>query len=177
MEIVERVRVLLERVPRAPEQPAPGGADPAEISELSNELGIALPAELVAWLEVCRGEAIGPGGVFGVRPDRDDCDIAGRLAGQPEWRRRGWLPVAGDGCGNSYVLLTTGPLTGFVGLVDTVADPDGLAYVVASDLWRFLRFLFERELGETGWPFDQNLVLAEDPDLATAPPELLPWSS
>lgn len=133
---------------------APGGADPAEISELSDELGIALPAELVAWLEVCRGEAIGPGGVFGVRPDRDDCDIASRLAGQPGWGRRGWPPV-GDGCGNSYVLLTTGPLTGFVGFV---ADPGGLAYVVASDLWRFLRFLFERELGET-------------------PPELLPWSS
>jgi hypothetical protein len=45
----------------------------------------------------------------------------------------GWLAMAGEGCGNHYVLLTTEPPAGFVG---AVADPDHLDYLVASNLWR-----------------------------------------
>lgn len=175
-DLEERVRALLGRLERPPEHPAPGGASEREIAALAGTLGVAaLPGELAAWLRVCRGEAIGPGGVFGIRPDDADHDIAATLARRPAWRERGWLPVAGDGCGNSYVLLTAGPLTGFVGFVDTIADPDGLDCLVASGLWQFLRFLFEREQGRTGWPFDQEVVLTQDPDLASAPRGLQPW--
>jgi cell wall assembly regulator SMI1 len=172
-----QVCALLPQVPRAPEQPYPGGASEAELTDLARRLGTALPDDLAAWLRVCKGEAIGPGGVLGARPDHEAADMAARLALYPQWRSKGWLPVAGDGSGNCYVLLTTDPLAGFVAFVDTMADPDRLDHVVATNLWQFLLFLFKRELGGSGWPFDPQAVLAEDPDLARAPTGLLPWSS
>ncbi|HTF09586.1 MAG TPA: hypothetical protein VK659_15570 [Asanoa sp.] len=51
-----------------------------------------------------------------------------------------------------------------------------LAYVVASDLWRFLRFLFMAETGDRRWPLDQRSVLAADSALAVLPGELMPWA-
>ncbi len=48
----------------------------------------------------------------------------------PGWAELGWLPVAGDGCGNLYVLAEDGT----VGFVDTMKDPCRLDRQVASDL-------------------------------------------
>jgi hypothetical protein len=172
-----QVLSLLRRVPRAPERPFPGGASEAELLDLARRLGVALPDDLASWLRVCKGEAIGPGGVFGAQPDEDWLDIAGCSMLYPAWRTRGWLSVAGDGCGNHYVLLTNGRLTGFVGFVDTMTDPDRIDYVVASSLWRFLFFLFRRELGERSWPFRAGEVVAIDPGIVEAPAALLPWTA
>jgi hypothetical protein len=154
----------------------PGGASDQEIAALGDTLGIALPGDLQSWLRLNRGDVIGPGGVFGIRPNWDFVDITSRLADYPGWLERGWLPVAGDGCGNFYVLETTGPLAGFVGFVDTISDPDGFAYVAASGLWQFMCFLLEAERDDyrSAWPFDRKYVLTQDPNLATAPSELQP---
>ncbi|MEV4134206.1 SMI1/KNR4 family protein [Dactylosporangium sp. NPDC049742] len=135
---------LLAGVQRAPEQPFPGGADEQELADLERRLGGPLPAVLVDWLRVCKGEAICAGGVYGARPDRASLDIAERLALYPRWREFGWLPVAGDGCGNVYVLLTRGELAGQVAFVDTMADADGIEAVEADSLWTFLRSLLIR---------------------------------
>jgi hypothetical protein len=175
-EAYEEVCRLLPRVPRAPEQPFPGGASDEELADLARRLDLELPIELADWLRVCKGEQIGPGGVFGARPDDEDGDIVAQLSRYPRWRVNGWLPIAGDGCGNCYVLLTSDMLAGFVGFVDVQSDPDFLDCVVASDLWRFLAFLFTRELGESRWPHDPDEVLAKDPELARATAELLPWN-
>ncbi|SIM87955.1 hypothetical protein [Micromonospora cremea] len=102
--------------------------------------------------------------------------MAFRAATYAGWLQLGWLPVAGDGFGNSYVLLIRGPLAGCVAFVEAIADPDEIAYVAASNLWTFLRFLFEKELGAKGWPFGSKVVLAADPDLAQIPGDLLPWA-
>jgi cell wall assembly regulator SMI1 len=174
-ELKHQVIGLLSRVSRAPEQPFPGGAGHGELQDLARRMGTGLPGELVEWLRVCRGEAIGPGGVYGARPDCDRLDMATVLASYPSWRDSGWLPVAGDGCGDHYVLLTTGPLAGCVGFVEAVTDPDRIRYLVASDLWHFLFFLFSADLGERSWPFDAPAVLVEDPGLARTPAALLPW--
>jgi cell wall assembly regulator SMI1 len=173
----EQVSGLLPQLPRAPEQPSPGGASEAELADLARRTQTSLPDDLTAWLQVCKGEAVGPGGVFGTRPDEDHLDIAAHLALHPQWRSNGWLPVAGDGSGNCYVLLTTDPLAGFVAFVDTADDPTRLAYLVATNLWQFLLFLFKYELGQSGWPFNPQAVLAEDPNLAQAPTDLLPWTN
>jgi hypothetical protein len=42
--------------------------------------------------------------------------VASRRDPYPEWARLGWLRVAGDGCGNYYVLRKDGT----VGFVDTM---------------------------------------------------------
>jgi hypothetical protein len=62
---------------------------------------------------------IGPGGIFGQRPDKTFVDLPTVLALYPDWQSTDWLPVAGDGCGNYYMLLGDGT----VGFVDTISDP------------------------------------------------------
>lgn len=174
-QVRQEVVSLLCEVPRAPEQPFPGGADDLELVDLERRLGEPVPAVLADWLRVCKGEAIGPGGVYGAWFGRDPNDVAARREDHSSWREQGWLPVAGDGCGNTYVLSTRGPLTGSIGFIDS-SEPDDMAYVVASDLWRFLRFLFMAETGDRRWPFDQHSVLTADPALAALPGKLMPWA-
>jgi cell wall assembly regulator SMI1 len=166
---------LLREAQRAPEQPFPGGADDAELSELQGRLGLPMPTTLIDWLRICKGEAIGSGGVFGARPDQPDLDIAHDLSMHPGWRARSWIPVAADGCGDYYVLVGHGELAGHVGFIDQ-AELDEIDYVVASDLWLFLRFLLLRETGDRRWPFDRQTVLSTDSAMARVPRELQPWS-
>lgn len=120
------------------------GADDQELDDLQRRLGRPLPAVLVDWLRVCKGEAICAGGVYGARPDRAFLDIAECMALYPRWRDLGWLPVAGDGCGNVFVLLTRGDLAGHIAFVDTMSDPDSIESITAESLWTFLRSLLIR---------------------------------
>ena len=102
------LRQLVARAVRAPEDDAPSGASQVEVDTLEERLGQDLPAVLRLWQSVCRGAAIGPGGVFGQRPDCPFLDMPSVLALFPQWHDLGWLPVAGDGCGNYFVLTQTG---------------------------------------------------------------------
>ncbi|SCF44675.1 hypothetical protein GA0074696_6042 [Micromonospora purpureochromogenes] len=102
--------------------------------------------------------------------------MAARAAEYPGWRQLGWLPVAGDGFGNFYMLLIQGSLAGHVAFVEAISEPNEITYVAASNLWSFLRFLFEKELGAKGWPVDPTVVLAADPGLAHVPANPLPWT-
>ena len=89
-------------------------ADPAEVRrpaaerelhELEKSLGAILPAELRAWLRRCAGSTAGPGGLFGVGGDEVPwVRIVDMEDAYKAWRRRLWIPVAGDGAGNYYVL-------------------------------------------------------------------------
>jgi hypothetical protein len=67
-------------------------------------------------------------------PGDDEPDMAGIRDLYPDWRTLGWLPVAGDGCGNYYVLA----LDGTVGFVDTMSDPGRLERRVSADLLSFM---------------------------------------
>jgi len=91
------------------------------------------------------GRANRPGGVFGPRPDDPGIDVASRRDPYPEWARLGWLPVAGDGCGNYYVLRDDGT----VGFVDTMQDPGKIDRQAASDLLSFMIGLLAHDQ-ETG---------------------------
>lgn len=128
------LRRLVAGAVRAPEDDAPEGASAAERAVLADRLGQSLAPVLGCWLSVCRGAAIGQGGVFGHRPDRPFLDMVTKLDLYPEWRSRGWLPVAGDGCGNYYVLTPDG----IVGFVDTMSDPDTIERQVSADLLAFM---------------------------------------
>jgi hypothetical protein len=119
---------------RAPEEPEPSGSTPADLATLEQRLGLPIPADLLTWLLVCRGAAIGPGGFFGHRPDRPSLDMPTMLESFPEWRIRGWIPVAGDGCGNFFVLTASG----HIGFVDTIADPSALDGEATETLLAFV---------------------------------------
>jgi hypothetical protein len=83
-EAVEVLRELVAGAVRAPEDEPPRGARPAELDSLSARLGSDIPPVLRAWLSVCRGAGIGPGGVFGQRPDMPSLDTACRRDLFPE---------------------------------------------------------------------------------------------
>ena len=116
---LDRVRRLVHGAVRAPGESSIEGASIEQLEDLEERLGRALPAQLRDWLSICRGAPIGPGGFFGHRPDCPLLDLPSVLADYPEWREQEWLPIAGDGCGNYYVLLPSGE----VGFVDTMIDP------------------------------------------------------
>src|SRR5215469_12213620 len=115
-EALKVLRGLVAGAIRAPEDEPPRGAGPAELDILQDRLGCDIPPVLRAWLSVCRGAGIGPGSVFGPRPDALSLDMAWRRDLFPGWAEWGWLPVAGDGCGNCYVLTADGT----IGFVDTM---------------------------------------------------------
>ena len=136
-----RLRLLVAGAVRPPEDDPPHGASPAELAALADRLGRPLPRALRTWLSICNGAAIGPGGVFGQRPDRRHADIVRFLDLYPEWRGLGWIPVASDGCGNYYVLTAEGT----VGFVETMSDPGKLARRAGPDLLSFMTDLLEAD--------------------------------
>jgi hypothetical protein len=133
-EALEVLRGLVAGAIRAPEDEPPRGAGTAELDDLQARLGRGLPPPLRAWLSICRGARIGPGGVFGPRPDVPSLDMARRRDLFPQWAGSGWLPVAGDGCGNCYVLTENGTVC----FVDTMKDPGRIDRQVAGDLLSFM---------------------------------------
>jgi len=97
----------------------------------------------------------------------------------PEWRQNGWVPVAGDGCGNYYVLMSNekhGENSPVI-FVDTLSESDSGAYVVASSLFHFLRFYLEADIDRTGWPFDEAYVVGRDPAIMNFHDFELPWAT
>ena len=133
MASIERIRSLALGAVRAPEDEIQG-ASAEELSVLATRLGRDLPAPLAALLTVCNGARVGPGGLFGQRPQDPDIDLPSYLGLFPAWLASGWLPVAGDGCGNYYVLTGDGS----VGFVDASAGPDALGGTKYPDLFTFV---------------------------------------
>jgi cell wall assembly regulator SMI1 len=157
--------------------PLPGPLDSARLTELERYLGFPVPDELREWLARHNGALVGPGGVFGYRAYTPSLDIATRLDRLPKWKTRRWIPVAGDGSGDYYLIDAGHEFRedDAVYFVDQ-ADFDRPDYLVASGLWTFLLGLLRKELGlEPQWPFEENLVLRLDPRLSLGPAELLPW--
>lgn len=133
---------LLEVVPRPPGGESWSGIDPGLLPELASELGSAVPAELASWLAICNGVMAGPGGIYGFKTQDRNLDLTVVQADWPGWAARRWIPIAGDGVGDAYVLVANGgSLDGMVCFVDCSDDPDAVAYVCGSSLARFLRFL------------------------------------
>lgn len=176
----DEVLDLLGQVERPPSPRPVAGASDEQLAALRRTLGFEPPAVLIDWLRVCNGVIAGPGGLYGAAPPEDFLDIGGVLEMYPAWRENRWIPVAGDGTGNQYVLDATRQHldADAVYFVDVSEDPDALSYVVGSSLGRFFRLLLLSDLGDRRWPFKQDHVSAEDPDLlAVNPPNLLPWNA
>ncbi len=171
-EVLKAVR--LSKLP--PGEVLPGGATADQLQRLEQKLGFRLPSEFASWLAACNGPCVGSGGVAGFETRRKSQDIELILANYPLWKERRWLPVAGDGSGNYYLLINEGagrPVAFF----DTMEDDQAPAFVVASNLWSFLLFFIEKELGRSGWPFDREKVLGSDPDILNYEGLRLPWNA
>jgi hypothetical protein len=181
----EPIFVLLDQVPREPNTQLPEGATDQELFAFEKSMVLRLPVELKEWLRTCNGPCVGPGGIYGVSPAPDFLSIEAHLASVPDWKTRGWFPVAGDGCGNHYVLDSNSgsgdqhPIY-FIDHELSLTEPQ---YIVASNLWQFLRFLLQAELDRLhgippSWPFHEATVRAADPGLAQYSGKVsFPWET
>lgn len=133
MTTLEHVHSLIHGAVRAPDEEI-RGASGIELAALRTRLGRDLPAQLAELLTICNGARIGPGGLFGHRPDDPYVDLPSYIDLFPQWAERGWLPVAGDGCGNYYVLLADDS----VGFIDPMTVPNALDERTHADLFEFV---------------------------------------
>lgn len=171
-EILELVR----KAKRSPGEELPVGATADQIEHLEQALGFCVPEELKVWLACCNGPCVGPGGIAGVQTKRKAQDIEALLGNFPKWKRLRWIPVAGDGSGNYYVMTTEGDHHPII-FVDTMEDAASPAYVVASNLWFFFIFYLERDAGKQGWPFQREIVTMKDPNISRHGDFRLPWET
>lgn len=159
---------------------------PVEVTPFSEEKkiqfeeinSITVPENLHSWLQFSNGSYLGPGGVYGIDNGTEHLDASIVLQDFPVWSEKKWIPVAGDGSGNTYVLVADpqDPLFSSVGFIDTTGGDDKITYLVASDIWCFLQFLINKEKGEKGWPFQKEYVSTNDPGILKFE-RLLPWNA
>lgn len=172
----KKVLTLLSEAPKTPEDHEIATARDEDLDAFTEKTGVSLPREVRKWLCQHNGSTAGPGGIFGVGRSRPHLNIDHYYAIFPHWQAAGWLPVAGDGCGNYYLLPTAEDLGAGkpVFFIDTAEDSRRPTYLVASSLELFLEFLLRKELGEHWWPFNRKMVLQADPTIVNfAAP--LPW--
>ncbi len=179
LKIKDEVLALMSTVPAPPEGSLPAGASNAAIQDAESNCGIRFPQKLKEWLLASNGACIGPGGLVGIDVARDSQDLRAVFDNYPQWNDRGWIPVAGDGCGSYYVVATKNEFGSGepVLFVDVHETPDEPAFIVASDIWFFLKFLLSKELGKSHWPFKEAEVLDLDPSIASFKNVRLPWNA
>lgn len=169
---------LLAHASKPPEEGCPVGATDLQLSELGNFLEFDIPDELRQWLTMCNGTHAGPGGIYGTNTGNEDLNIEWNINLYGGWKSKRWVPIAGDGAGNSYIIDASRKYmdTEAVYFVDVMESVDKVSYVVASGVSEFLWFLLSRESGIIGWPFGREYVIDHDPAILTIKePRILPW--
>ncbi len=180
--LVSLINMLCTLTPCSLGQAATDGA----IEGCEKRLGVRFPSQLKAWLKTFNGMRAPPGNFYGISPNCEgDCIEEMMESDFPDYRSRKWIPVAGDGCGNHYVIPYGADVAPIL-FVATTSCHDAAAYVVASDLEHFLELVFEHEIrickGDLGaftpdWPFDEQFVRERDPQIARFNSVPLPWET
>ena len=173
---LEDVIAILPKLERPPGERIPDGLAQIEIDSIECRIGFQLPSLFRKWLMTTNGPCVGPGGIVGAKTPRELQNLESIYDLHPNWKINRWVPVAGDGCGNYYLLLANQRDVSPVVFVDVMKDSNKPTFIVGSNLWKFFLFLFLSELGESRWPFDREEVLKIDPQIASTP-FLLPWNA
>jgi cell wall assembly regulator SMI1 len=173
---ISEIKRLLCEVPKPPGYTLPEGASLAEIQLFEERLGAKLPLQMRELYTISNGPLVGPGGLFGIKPERQSLDVEKRLELVPWFKTKGWLPIAGDGCGNYYACLLRNAAKGLVFFYDSSSGVKEPTFWVASSVRRFLTLLLREELEPHGWPFNKTYMSEHDPDLLGLDAKPLPWS-
>jgi cell wall assembly regulator SMI1 len=162
------------------------GASRDSLANTESRLGLSLPSDLKRWLGICNGAATTYGTVFGVsqnlKPNPGSIEQVLSWESHKPWLEKLWIPVADDGCGSHYVIVES-KRTGLHPIVFIdFADEEHLNYVVASNLFAFLRGFFlqtvdvDDPLATPVWPFDREWAKKNDPAIFRIIDIALPWN-
>lgn len=147
-----------------------GGASPPALERAMRRWDLPLDGVLREWFEFCNGVSIGPEALYGLEQSEPDLDVDVRRSLGVGWAEAGWVPVAGDGFGNSYVVDMAGKTVQShqaVIFVEAV-DPLEPVYAIASNMWTFVeKYVRRDEPGSSGWEvWDLTSAMRSDPELA-----------
>jgi cell wall assembly regulator SMI1 len=153
------------------------GAGVGELDSAEEMFGHPLPSEYRIWMSISNGPKVVWGGMARIGEIDDNHSLAWYWDIYPAWKQKGYLPIAADGFGNTYVLCVSEAYNGWrpILFIESIEDEVMPAYVAASDLWHFLKGKFRSELGEEWWPFDEKAMLAFDPNIVQIPEVPMPW--
>ena len=92
--------------------------------------------------------------LYGFKEMQESFNLGRDLYYRYGWIQKNWIPIASDGCGNMYILGKIKPDIAetpvfFVDMISSAPEPD---YVVASNLWYFLKFVFMQSIYEFSSP-------------------------
>lgn len=144
-ETERRARLRAKGRPRlvATRQPLEIVYPPAAESDFRNfttKYSLSLPDDLCSWLSFHNGACLGRGLCYGVNTADPRIDAQRLYSFFTEWPRHRWIPVGDDGCGNYYVQVIRTAPPHPIAFIDTIQDPNKVAYCVASGVWQFLWF-------------------------------------
>ena len=170
---------LLNQMVLPPNESLPDGASEEMIIDFESRNKICVPPVFRSLLLFCNGPCVGPGGFAGISITRESQDIDHLFDLYPSWLAKGWIPIAGDGCGNYYLVATNGEFG--VGepvfFVDVIDDEEIPSFIVSSNPWSFLKFIFKKELGQSKWPFDRIEFEKNDPEVFLFRAIAFPWDA
>lgn len=163
---------LLERVRVEKNITVADGCDDDEIDQVSDYLAEPDLGDLPVWMLITKGPILLSMPLLGF------ADCSGPEKSPPfhfqnawkehsEWRRRGWVPVGSDGCGNYFLYSVRKGFGDFypVFFVDLLEDKRRPAFFVATNLFHFLVLALSGELEDLDDPFSRRRVLGQDPAL------------
>jgi cell wall assembly regulator SMI1 len=158
-------------------------ADKNEVARFEKHYGILLDANCKEWLLISNGSDAGQGGFYGIGHEKNSIQINYEV--HPYWILAQWVPVAGDGFGNTYLVDCSDASTrGYIFFIDSYGDASKITYYVSSNFWMFMYMMlisnsnndYDINECEDLWPFNKDFVLSIDPGIVKAPSELLPWN-
>jgi hypothetical protein len=153
-------------------------ASPSDLASFEERTGIVIPPAIRDWLSLCNGAWVGRGGAFGVSPQpHEGLDMEAVYASWSDWAMKAWIPLGNDETGDYYMAGTakSAEPEGVVFFLDTHQSFEEPWFVVASDVWHFMKGYLSDERGEDWWPFDRDAVVASDPEILRYSSLVLPW--
>lgn len=157
----------------------PQGASEEMLREAEIALGYAIDDDYKALLRFPNGPFIDPR-FAGFTSVSSHGENSFTNAVSEDARKKHWLPITTDGCGNDYAIVTLTQATGRpVAFFESSRSLETPVYCVASSFRKFLNFLVSPDGHRSpGWPFDPLEFERFDPDfLENVASTLHPWNN
>lgn len=164
---------MLASLPRP--VPEINGLPREQVEAYSQQIGISFPGELVDWLCLVNGVYVDAQALIGIGAFKG-WSMEDFYTSHPRWLEKKYIPVALDGSGDYFVIVTNqeyGPGSPVV-FMDQ-ADLEKPAYIVASSFEIFVREFIRKEKMGGAWPFNPEAVSRIDPKVFDFKNIALPW--